>query len=368
MMAAADLRILADDLTGALDAAAAFAGEVPVFFDRPPERTSHGASEAPVSAVATATRDLPPAQLPAALAPALPWLCDAGIAFKKVDSLLRGNSFAEVALAAATGRFERIVFAPAFPQQGRLTIDGRLVLAPPGAAAMPTGPMLHPALASIGSALDIPDVRGEADLLRIAQAASSSAARRWLWCGSAGLAHALARVLTLEARAPATPAGAGAAPLLLVSASHHPVARRQWARLLAQHPQAIVAREGQPGALQAALAAMQRPHELALLDLSPTAPLAAEAAASLLADQLRAVAQHAPRPGVLVVVGGDTLRGLCRATAARGLCASAAARTGWGQARWIGGPWDGLPCHSRSGAFGADDDLVQMLALLQRQG
>ena len=31
------IRILADDLTGALDTAAVFAGPVPVYIDRPPE-------------------------------------------------------------------------------------------------------------------------------------------------------------------------------------------------------------------------------------------------------------------------------------------------------------------------------------------
>lgn len=354
-----DLRILADDLTGALDTAAAFDGEVPVFFDRPDPEAA-----APVSAVATGTRDIAAAELPARLAPALAWLAGAGIAFKKVDSLLRGNTVAEVLLAARAGGFDRIVFAPAFPRQGRLMVDGRLVLASDAAGTL--RPSVRESLAGAGIAVEVPDMRNDADLQAVADRVRAQGAQRWLWCGSAGLAHALARALGLAARLPAAMAGAGRKPLLLVSASHQAVSRRQWALLRAAQAQAaLLVREGDAAQLRAALAAMRSPFEAALLDLAPLAPLSAEAAAALLAEQLAAIAQQAPRPGVLAVVGGDTLLGLCRATGARGLLASAALRAGWGQARWIGGPWDGVLCHSRSGAFGGERDLVEAVAALR---
>ena len=126
-----DVRILADDLTGALDTAAAFTGEVPVYLDAPP---TVDASPGPVSVVATATRDVPADMLARLLAPSLAWLADADLAYKKVDSLLRGNTFAECAHVARTGGFGGIVFAPAFPKQGRVTIDGRQCIVPPGAS------------------------------------------------------------------------------------------------------------------------------------------------------------------------------------------------------------------------------------------
>ena len=44
------------------------------------------------------------------------------IAFKKVDSLMRGNTLSE--LHAVTG-FDHCVLAPAFPGQGRITRGGR---------------------------------------------------------------------------------------------------------------------------------------------------------------------------------------------------------------------------------------------------
>ena len=73
------LRLLADDLTGALDSAAAFAGAIPVHLDPPPAAAvtataTSAVSEAPcgpVEALATATRDIPQAELPAALACAI---------------------------------------------------------------------------------------------------------------------------------------------------------------------------------------------------------------------------------------------------------------------------------------------------------
>lgn len=79
--------ILADDLTGALDSAAAWAdaGDVPVFLDQP------GRSAQAVQVVATGTRDVPSASLPALLTPSLDWLVATGSAFKKIDRIGRAH-------------------------------------------------------------------------------------------------------------------------------------------------------------------------------------------------------------------------------------------------------------------------------------
>ena len=94
------IRILADDLTGALDTAAAFTGDIPVFIDHPPAR-GDSFWGAPVSVLATPTRDIPVEQLPDYLEPTLAWLRSGDIAYKKVDSLLRGNTFDEIAYLQA---------------------------------------------------------------------------------------------------------------------------------------------------------------------------------------------------------------------------------------------------------------------------
>ena len=355
------LRLLADDLTGALDSAAAFAGDVPVHLDAPPADDANA-----IGVVATASRDVAPASLPTVLTPSLGWLRGADIAFKKVDSLLRGNTFVEVAWLARSGGFARTVFAPAFPQQGRLTVDGRLWLAPSAQRGAQCVSELSMAerLTNLGVPEPwVPDVRSDDDLQRIAALSLHSDSRHWLWCGSAGLAQALARAHGLAA-SPA-PLQAAPSPLLLVSASHHEVVRRQWAVLHTALPDVPLAVRGDAKMIDAVLSALRRPCKAALLDLAPANPLSSAAEASaLLARQLDVVVASAPRPGALIVMGGDTLRALCRATGARSLLSQASPRPGWGRARWVGGCWEGVECHSRSGAFGADDDLLSMISAL----
>jgi uncharacterized protein YgbK (DUF1537 family) len=375
-----DLRILADDLTGALDAAAAFGDGVPVYLDVPLEPTTTA-----VSALATATRDVPVGALPGALAAPVRWLAGGAMGFKKVDSLLRGNTYAEVVYAARAGGFSRIVFAAAFPQQGRITLDGRQWLLPPqtpmadrqpiadGCAADAFSVFGLPVSTSSDARTDvaavwIPDVRSDADLAAVAACSTTPAAQRWLWCGSAGLAYALAAAHGFAPQHPEmVPSSVMRGPLLLISASHHPVVRKQWTLVRAVERAAIVVPHSRHAALRSAFRAMGDGFDVAMFDLSPTRLLIPSEAAALLASQMDAIVTEAPRPAAVIVVGGDTLRNVCRAAGADALLAGASARTGWGYARLIGGRWDGVPCFSRSGAFGDPDDLATMVKLVSQQ-
>ena len=140
-------RILADDLTGALDSAAAFsgAGDVPVGLgDAYPTSGS-------VQALSTGTRDVPSATLASSMANTTNWFTASSsihssphFSFKKVDSLLRGNTFAEVAWWAKHGGFKGVIFAPALPAQGRFTRAGQHWVGPP---RQPEGAALQPGLA-----------------------------------------------------------------------------------------------------------------------------------------------------------------------------------------------------------------------------
>jgi uncharacterized protein YgbK (DUF1537 family) len=367
------IRIVADDLTGALDTAAAFAGVVPVFIDRPPA-LGESCVDAPVAVVATPTREVAPDALSLLLPPVLGWLESASLAFKKVDSLLRGNSFAEIAWLMRRGRFARAVFAPAFPAQGRVTVDDGQWLIRPGAARQGVAAPLSQIFAGLGlrsaeqfgapdAELWIPQVSSDDDLDRVAAQAMS-----WpslLWCGSAGLAHALARQSHLApalASAPPLPPGAG--PTLLVSASFQAVLREQWACLIAGQNNPALVRHACADEMKSALEFARQGAADLWFDLSAAAPMApAQAASDLAAHAARLVAEL-PVPGQLVVVGGDTLLGLCRASGATALLAHPAVRPGWGCARLVGGRWDGVACYSRSGAFGGADDLLTMIRLL----
>jgi uncharacterized protein YgbK (DUF1537 family) len=320
-------RILADDLTGALDSAAAFTGkhEVPVFLQAPD-------SPAPIQAWATGSRDVPGTTLPGVLQACLPWFTAPGTqVFKKVDSLLRGNSFAEVAWLLRHGGFDGVVFAPAYPAQGRLTQGGQHRV---GSEAID----LRAAFAAVGLTVRsgsvpdaqggvlVPDVLTDADLDRLA----SHPAPRWLWCGSAGLAWALARQ---GQHAPTHSTSPTPGLTHTITASRHPVVR------------------GQIGTID-------------LYDLSHPQPLPTAEAQALLHQRALALVRALPRPDNLVVVGGDTLLALCQAAGVHSLLACASPRSGWGRATLQGGPWHGVACYSRSGAFGAPDDLSALLAML----
>ena len=362
------LRILADDLTGALDCAAAFGAGIPVRLAGPSAQDPGQAAPA-IDIVATATRDVPPADLQRLLSPSVAWLREAGIAFKKVDSLLRGNTFDEVDWLASQAPFGRLAFVPAFPAQHRVTRDGQQWWRPPEGAWQAVRPAIREALQARGwkVVLDlappasadgrvawVPDVPDEATLQGVVDR-GLEAGGRWLWCGSAGLAHALARRQPQPPAPTLVPRSEG--PVMLVSASHHPVSREQWQVLRASRHGAHCLAAEDPRTL--ACDAARYP---AWIDLSAAARLSPQQAASLLQVQAQAIARHAPRPRVLVVVGGDTLLALCEALGARGLQShQPLQRTGWGCARLVGGRWDGLVCHTRSGAFGGPRDLLEVI-------
>ena len=256
-----------------------------------------------------------------------------------------------------------MVFAPAFPAQGRFLLGERLVVVPPGNAPPATaaqGETLGTVLRQhadwpTACALLLPDIRSDADLDALTQLALEPGPRT-LWCGSAGLAAALAR-RWCPVPPPSAPVRPGS--IWVLGASHQPVARRQWARAMAAHPEALVVRHGDPQAWAQALPVLARGHvALALLDLSPLAPLAAADAAALLRAQVAQLAQCAQPPARLLVLGGDTARALAGATGVQQLVSGQPVRPGWGQAQWVGGRWDGVWMDCRSGAFGDDEDLL----------
>lgn len=370
-------RIVADDLTGALDTVAVLGRQdsVPVCLGLLPPEPRRAAA---VAALATVTRDGPAETLATRLAPAARWLAGAALPYKKLDSLLRGNSFAELAaLLQGQQRLTRIVFAPAFPAQGRFTAGDRHWVGPP---QDPAAPALSEVCASLGAAFAavgltarggrtladcgeaqvlIPQVLHDADLDALAAHWREPRSAHWLWAGSAGLAAALARQGAWPPEAPNPEAGrsAPAAPppgpaLTLVSCSRHPVLRAQLAALRALHPGWFVdidRLEDVP------------PPGPRVLDLSPDQPLAVPEAARLLFRRAEQLVRRLPRPDNLLVVGGDTLLALCQAAGVGELLAQPARRGGWGLAQLCGGPWDGLACHSRSGAFGGPQDLVELM-------
>jgi uncharacterized protein YgbK (DUF1537 family) len=366
------LRILADDLTGALDCAAAFGAGVHVHLGHPATQNQR-VMDGDIDIVATATRDVRPTDLAALLEPSLSWLRGAGVAFKKIDSLLRGNTFDEVDWLARQGGFQGVAMIPAFPAQHRITKQGQQWWRKLDGNVDPVAESITHSLQARGWRIEtgrnaptfqssatawVPDVLTDQDLDMVADFALQNTG--WLWCGSAGLAHALAR--RLPSRPPAAVSTPETGQIVFISASHHTVTHEQWRVLRASTLSATYL----SGEELHAFESTSTNYPL-LIDLSSATPLSSAQATSLLQAQTKVIAQHSQRPRALVVVGGDTLLALCRALGAHSLVSETALdRTGWGCARLSGGTWDGVLCHTRSGAFGNANDLIEVMNLLER--
>lgn len=349
------LRLLADDLTGALDTAAELAGlcgPVPVPL---PARWAAGAagSLALDSGTREAGRDAAFARV-AALAPAL---AEGQIALKKLDSLLRGQVAAELAACWATGRWRHLVLAPAFPAQRRITRAGRVLAGSPGGgwAPVPMPDFAAEGLRPLPGRTDRPlppgislfDAETDADLARVV-ALGRAAAGPVLWCGSGGLGRALAGSAALRPDTRLQP------PVLGLFGSDQAVTARQLAACgAAWLPQP----EPGPGPVAAALAA----RGVALVSLA-LPPLPRAEAARRIAAGFAALVAALPRPGTLLVAGGETLRAVCDALGAEGLLAQGVAMPGVARSTLRGGAWDGLAVLSKSGAFGPDALWHDLLA------
>jgi uncharacterized protein YgbK (DUF1537 family) len=349
------LRLLADDLTGALDTAAEFAalaGPVPVRWD--------GVASGDGSlAITTGTREAGRAAAIARVAAAAPLLAGAGIAVKKLDSLLRGHVAAELAACLAGGAWPRVVLAPAFPAQGRVTRGGVVLARDAAGGFAPVAPPLAALLAAEGlpcragdpaaplpPGLSVFDAEDDADLARIV-ACGRAAPGPVLWCGSGGLARALA------AAAPVAPDAALRAPVLGLLGSDEPATARQWAAC-----GALALRLEDPRDVARALAA--RGAALVMPDLPPG--LAREAAAERIAASFAALLRFLPLPGTLLVAGGETLAAVCAALGVRAIEARGIVQPGVPRGVLRGGAWDGVALVSKSGAFGGDGLWRELLA------
>jgi uncharacterized protein YgbK (DUF1537 family) len=348
------LRLVADDLTGALDSGAQFAGcgrAIPVYL-------GHGLPESypAEAAVDSASReaDGPSAAAIAAgiahvLAPA-----HGTISFKKVDSLLRGNPGIELAAILRAIAAPICVIAPAFPFHGRVTRAGLQHVLRNGSWHR-TGEDIGAVLSSHGIAVrfmrpgepvpegtSIWDAETDDDLRRIAR---SGADRREpiLWCGSGGLAAALS-----PSGAPMIPIVRIGRPLLGIFGSDHPGTAAQ---LLACADDVVELRDF--GASDAVLV-RQRLEDTGVCHVrAGLAPgIGREEASRRIAAGMNELARRIPPQRSLLVAGGETLRSLCAALGAARLDVTGQLMPGVPVSRMVGGLWDGAEVISKSGAFG----------------
>jgi uncharacterized protein YgbK (DUF1537 family) len=267
--------------------------------------------------------------------------------YVKLDSSLRGHIGATLDAALdATGAPLALV-APAFPGQGRTTVDGRHsvrgvpaqelagllsaqsrnTVATLGLAAIRAGAARETlaALAGPGPWIVACDAEHHDDLERIARDLADPL-RHAVWAGSAGLAAALAEVVAGPACPPppaAFPIVDG--PVLVVAGSTAPETLAQVGQLLAGGPVAFVsvaaaalAAGGRRAGAEseraaAALSSVLAAGGDAVLNVVGRAP---DADRSRVAGVLGAIVRRACdplAPGGLVLTGGETARAVCGA-------------------------------------------------------
>jgi len=354
------VRLLADDLTGALDTAAEFVGLCGPFDVTWPEALA--TATAPSLAIDSGTRELARADSIEIIGRLAPLLCEGTIAYKKVDSLLRGAWAAELGACLRTGHWASCVVAPAFAYQGRRTHDGQQLARTPEGDWYPVGKNLLAQLKAENidarrggpdtwshGGVQVFDAESDGDLDRVAEIG-----RRLpgpvLWCGSGGLAGALAR---------GSRAGAPRQlkkPVLGLFGSDQVVTASQL-EACGDATLTLVEGEGAPR-VQRKLAG----DGVALVKFSLPEKLSRTEAARRIAHEMTTLISEIDAPGTLIVAGGETLKAVCVALGAQALQVAGRLVPGLPRSLLQGGRWAGVDVISKSGAFGTRElwrDLLQ---------
>jgi uncharacterized protein YgbK (DUF1537 family) len=358
--------IVADDLTGACDSAVAFAGrglevEVPLWSNGDP-------SSAGVCAVSTESRDIPEAAAMERVRAALSEVPATGEVFKKIDSVLRGNTYAEIRAAVELFPSALVVMSPAYPVLGRTVKGGVLriedgtqkraidlreglhrsgigdpVLLPVGASQEKLAAGMHEAMRTT-SRLVLCDAEREHDLQTAVKAARSLGCRV-LWVGSGGLAHALAHDLPprMEQRIDEERVGR---VLLFFIGSDHAVTTRQVAALKQTAGVSEIAVETCTG---------QTIQERVLV-MNVSRGVTTE-------QQIRQALSSVGDTGIrcCLLTGGDTAALVLRASGVRSLRLTGEFAPGLPQGVAKGGVLDGVSVILKSGGFGGEDVLCRIV-------
>lgn len=300
--------IIADDLTGACDAAVHFAArglETQVSLD----------GSVPASAVAafpTDSRDVDAATARSRIL-ALSAKLSPQLVFLKIDSVLRGHPGREVALTLAAFHFDSAILTPAYPEMGRTVRNGMLELPEPIDI---TGRLQAEGLDP--ERCQVLDASTNRDLVKIVD---QFAGERVLWCGSGGLALAVAQ--RMRPGLPPDNAPPARGPVYFCIGSTHPATLGQ-------------------------VAALGETNLVIPIDRNKTTD-----------DEIRGLLNR-PRPAALFITGGDTATMVLSALGAMSIRLHGEIVRGvpWGTIQ--GGIMDQVPVVTKSGGFGAPDTLVRV--------
>lgn len=375
--------LVADDLTGATDSAVQFAAAGwPAHLLRSPDAGPEiGASGPSLLAVVTGVRaagdEVAAGRTAAAVRELLARGCDR--LYVKIDSTMRGSVAAQLrgALAAWTEKHAGagVVLCPAFPDQGRTVVGGRLLVdgvpvAHTAAADDPVTPVADSRLARLvpgatpASLLDlgrVPDPghgrRADAAVLFVDATTDSDLdavaacldrlGPPWVAAGSAGLAAAMARRWP-HGRSGSQVAGRPATRILVGVSSLHPIALSSVERL-----RNTMATRGAP----------ERP----VVDVitTPAARADAAAVATGFGDRMAERLTEAPYDA-LVLIGGDGAAATLDRLGATAITVHTTLGPGVPIGAIVGGAAHGLRIVTRSGGFGDSESLVRIVDRLRQ--
>jgi uncharacterized protein YgbK (DUF1537 family) len=411
----APILIIADDLTGAADAAVQFrqAGFSAIVLAGS-GRLHAARHRAQVISLSLNTRDASPAgvrRIWERHAAAITALARDALVYQKIDSTLRGRPALEVRLLLGYLGATAALIAPAFPKLGRQTIHGvhrvygmpladteyahaqtrarasshlqelftvdndqapvhlPLQVIEAGAEAVISWLQQH---LDGPSRLIIADAADERHLDILAQAAMPHAGRLLL-VGSAGWAERLA--LACQERLGHVPPQPG---VLAVVGSLSSVATRQvqaasQAGATVVRFSAVVASStsGETAHDWQAISQTLTRGRAAVIwtnsgDLRPSSGRAGPRVLRALAEAIREILATTP-VSALAIVGGDTAQAVFRALHASGLVLAGEVTPGLPYGRLLDGPYAGLLTATKAGGFGADQTLHNCLEFLHRQ-
>ena len=393
MGAARRVLIVADDLTGAMDTAGPFAqqGLATVVVVQPLACDPASVSAAEVVALNTESRHLSADAAAAKVAACVSHFAAQpfDIAFKKIDSTLRGNVVSETLALMRAGRRRGALVAPAFPAQGRTMVDAVVhvngtplhetafakdALSPPplrplteefrdAGPAIPVQAWRRGDSPAQGGMVVVADAQNEADVA----ASLESVAQRLddtVLVGSAGLGKALAQSLRpSRTRAQSMPLAHG--PIVFVVGSRAGQSRAQVERLRRQAGTLIVnAPNGNAGVLPAMRDAAQ------IVILAVPDPVTGEGDATQVALGMTRAALATLRASgsrVLVATGGDTAVAVLHASAGAALEVMGDLMPGIPYARLT---LDGEPLWlvTKAGGFGDAETFVELARRLREAG
>jgi uncharacterized protein YgbK (DUF1537 family) len=353
--------IQADDLTGAADTAVGFgAAGLPTLVLPWRGAVPAAPPEAAVLAFDTASRELDADTAADRAGEVAHWFAghcgERAWLYKKVDSTLRGNAAAELsavehALCEAGRCPSLVVVAPAFPALGRTTVDGHQRW---NGEAIDVARLLGPpddtrVKRVVVDALQTADLEALADRVE-------ALPERPLLVGSGGLAAAHAARRRGQSPPAARPRAAG--PVLVVSGSRTPLAARQ-ADVLGRRARSLtrVALADAEQAGSAAAHALEAGGDVLLTGPAASTP---DVAGSL--GRAAARALRTARPRLVIAVGGDTAHGLCAALGVEALWVEREAAPGAPLLRCTCADGRDLRLVLKSGSFGEDDLLAQLVA------